>query len=66
MNERAIKKIVRFLKYAIGFTGELRTQIYIVIEIGYIEKQVGQAWILETTEISKMLSGYMKSVLNRI
>jgi hypothetical protein len=36
------------------------------MEIGYIEIQVGQAWILEVTENSKMLSGFIKSVRNRL
>ncbi|MEQ5801935.1 four helix bundle protein [Halomonas sp. H10-9-1] len=55
------KDRVRFLSYSKGSCGELRTQIYIGIEIGYIEKQLGQQWAQETREISKMLHGLMAS-----
>ncbi|MDH5483824.1 MAG: four helix bundle protein [Gammaproteobacteria bacterium] len=49
-----------FLNYANGSCAELRTQIYIGIEIGYIQKPVGQGRIQETDEISAMLSALMK------
>jgi four helix bundle protein len=62
----SVKEIANFINYAKGSAGELRTQIYIGIDIGYIEKQVGQTWILEVTEISKMLSGFIKSVRKRV
>lgn len=54
------REVIRFLSIAKGSCGELRTQIYIGIEIGYIEKIVGQAWIRETQEISAMLSGFTR------
>lgn len=49
-----------FLNYAKGSCAELRTQIYIGREIGYVDKDVGSDWITETEEISAMLSGLMK------
>lgn len=55
------KDRVRFLSYSKGSCGELRTQIYIGIEIGYIDKPLGQKWAQETREISKMLHGLMAS-----
>lgn len=36
------KEIANFINYAKGSAGELRTQIYIGLYIGYIEKQVGK------------------------
>ncbi len=51
---------VKFLGYAKGSCAELRTQIYIGIEIGYIDKLEGLAWAEETREISCMLYGLMK------
>lgn len=53
-----------FLNYAKGSCAELRTQIYIGIEIGYINKSPGKTWIQETLEISAMLSGLMKYLKN--
>lgn len=49
------KEIASFLNYAKGSAGELRTQIYIGIEIGYIDRIIGKSWLAETEEISKML-----------
>ncbi len=49
-----------FLNYAKGSCAELRTQVYIGNEIGYIDKTLGKSWIVETEEISAMLSGLMK------
>ncbi|ADL55301.1 four helix bundle protein [Gallionella capsiferriformans] len=56
------KELANFLNYAKGSAGELRTQIYIGIEVGYIERAVGDAWLLECEEISKMLYGLIRKV----
>lgn len=53
-----------FLNYAKGSCAELRTQIYIGIEIGYIRKDPGKSWLQETKEISSMLSGLMNYLKN--
>ena len=59
--ERATGKDKRnFLNYSKGSCAELRTQIYIGMEIGYIPKELGKNWIKETKEISSMLTGLMK------
>ena len=52
----------RFLQYSKGSCGELRTQIYIGIDIDYIEPAVGKKWIQETKELSAMLVGLSKSL----
>jgi four helix bundle protein len=56
-----IKERINFLSYAKGSCGELRTQIYIGMEVGYIDKQLGKAWIEETKEISRMLHALIKT-----
>lgn len=61
IERESIKDCVRFLDYAKGSCGEVRTQIYIGIDIGYIETAVGKQWLLETKEISAMLVGLMRS-----
>ncbi|TDB02882.1 four helix bundle protein [Halomonas marinisediminis] len=53
------KDRIRFLNYAKGSCGELRTQIYIGTQIGYIDRQVGKLWVEETHELSRMLYGLM-------
>ena len=55
------KESVNFLSYAKGSCGELRTQIYIGIDIEYIDKEKGQEWLKEVNEISAMLSGLIKT-----
>ncbi len=51
----------KFFYYAKGSAGELRTQIYIGIEIGYITKETGAPWKDEVEQLSKMLSALIKS-----
>jgi len=55
------KESVNFLSYAKGSCGELRTQIYIGIDINYIDEEKGQEWLKEVNEISAMLSGLIKT-----
>jgi four helix bundle protein len=45
-----------------GSCGELRTQIYIGVDIDYIEPAVGKKWIQESKELSAMLVGLRKSL----
>ncbi|MCB0639302.1 MAG: four helix bundle protein [Lewinella sp.] len=55
-NEReSPKEFANFLNYAKGSAGELRTQIYIGMEIGYIDREQGAQWIQQAESISKML-----------
>lgn len=49
------KETLNFLSYAKGSCGELRSQIYIGMEINYIAKNTGQNWIKEAQQISSML-----------
>ena len=56
------KEMVNFLNYAKGSAGELRTQIYIGMDIGYIDGETGLRWLREAEEISKMLHSLMRSV----
>ena len=41
------KELANFLNYAKGSAGELRTQIYIGMEIGYIKNEIGKGWLDE-------------------
>jgi four helix bundle protein len=51
----ATKEIANFLNYAKGSAGELRTQLYIGMDIGYISRDQGKHWLTEAEEISRML-----------
>lgn len=52
---------VRFLRYAKGSCGELRTQVYIGMEVDYIERMLGDQWVRETRTISSLLGGLIRS-----
>ena len=54
------KESAFFLSYAKGSCGELRTQIYIGMDIGYISLDIGEEWLREANEISSMLNGLIK------
>ena len=60
------KEAVTFFTYAKASCGELRTQIYIGMDIDYIDKDTGKHWIKETKEISLMLAGLIKHRRTRI
>lgn len=50
----------RFIEIAKGSAAELTTQIYIGIEIDYIDKQTGMIWVKELKEIINMLGALKK------
>ena len=52
----------RYLTIARGSCGEVRTQVYIGIDVGYIDKDMGQRWIDESREISAMLVGLQRTL----
>jgi len=54
------KESARFFYYAKGSAGELLTQIYIGVEIGYINKSESQNLIQETKEIAAMIASLIK------
>jgi four helix bundle protein len=58
----SIREKKQFFNYAKGSAGELRTQIYIGIEVGYIQPDKGREWLKETEELSRMLYGLINSI----
>jgi len=58
------KDKARFINIAQGSSAELITQIYIGIEIEYIEKGIGLNWIKEINEILRMLNALRKNYAN--
>ncbi len=52
----------KFLGYAKGSCAELRTQLYIGMEIGYIPKDQGQTWVAETRDLSRMIYALRKTI----
>jgi len=60
MEKNYHKEKIRFFEISKGSIAELKTQIYIGIEIEYIAKNIGLKWIESLNEISKMLTGLSK------
>ena len=56
------KEKARFLDIAKASSGELRTQLIIGIEGGYIREDIGEKWQNETKEISAVLVGLSRSL----
>ncbi len=62
IERESVKDRIRFLSYAKASCGELRTQIYIGMDIDYISREFGNEWIKETKQISAMIVGLIKSL----
>ena len=56
MEKISNKDKVRFLDIAKGFAAEFATQVYIGMDIGYIEKTTGKEWITKAEQILSMLT----------
>ena len=65
--ERNSKRdFIRFLQYAQGSCGELRTQIYIGMDIGYIPQEQGKNWVKAPRELSAMLVSFISSIRKQL
>lgn len=54
------REFVNFLGYAKGSAGELRTQLYVAYDVGYITKEAFFDNINRVTYISQQLSNFIK------
>ncbi len=55
------KEFIKFLLYAKGSCGELRSQVQIGHKIGYIDLEIGLGWTEDAIIISSMLSNLIKA-----
>lgn len=53
-------EIARFLTIAKGSAGELRTQILIGIEAGFLNRELGREWADETQQLGRMVGSLIK------
>jgi four helix bundle protein len=66
LEKDSVKENVRYIEIARGSGAELLTQIYIAIEIGYLEKTIGLQWKNEINQISKMLNALKQNLKGRM
>ena len=59
---KTVKEFANFLYIAKGSSAELRTQLYLTRELGYIPRAISKKLILESKEITKMLQGLINSL----
>lgn len=62
MTRESDKEKVRFLDIARSSLAEARTQIYIGIDISYINTDIGKSWLDETVQLSKMLTSLIAKI----
>ena len=54
------KEFIQFLYYAKGSAGEVRSQLFLSLDLNYINKDDFDGLYKKITEISKMISGMIK------
>jgi four helix bundle protein len=54
------KEFIQFLYIAKGSSGEVRTQLYIAFDLGYINKDEFENLSAELLALSKQISGFIK------
>jgi four helix bundle protein len=54
------REFARFLKIAKGSCAELRTQLYVGVKAGFLDKTSGKSYLTESLEISRMLQGLIQ------
>lgn len=65
MEKDSANEQMRFIEIAKGSAAEFSTQVYIGMDINYIEKSDGKEWIDKSDHILAMLSNLKKTIQNR-
>ncbi|KKS82259.1 MAG: hypothetical protein UV58_C0011G0013 [Candidatus Wolfebacteria bacterium GW2011_GWC1_43_10] len=56
------KELIHFLYIAKGSCGEVRSMLYIALELGYLNKSKFDKMYSKSEEISKIISGFIRKI----
>jgi len=54
------KEFIRFLYIARGSAGEVQSQLYILLDLGYISREEFDKFYVKADDISKLISGFIR------
>ena len=54
------KEFIQFLSHSKGSCGEVRSELYVALDQGYINSDTFNGLCQQSTEISRLLSGFMR------
>jgi four helix bundle protein len=54
------REFIQFLSMAKGSSGEVRSQLYVAVDQGYIDKEIFEQLYALASEASRMIAGLMK------
>jgi four helix bundle protein len=54
------REFIQFLSMAKGSSGEVRSQLYVAVDQGYIDKETFERLYTLASEASRMITGLMK------
>jgi|SRR6185437_9163090 len=60
------KEFIQFLYISLGSLSELDTFLLLSIELGYLEKEIGQYYLTELDGIGKLITGLIKKLKSDI
>ena len=65
MEKESVKEQLRFLEIAKGSAAEFATQVYIGMDVGFLDKPEARQWLEKSDHILSMLSNLQKTLKNR-
>ncbi|WNC71191.1 four helix bundle protein [Thalassotalea psychrophila] len=65
LERKTNKEKYRFLSISKASIGEFKTQAYIGMQAGFIDKNLALDWIQESEELARMLAAFMKTISTR-
>ena len=65
MEKNSVRDQVRFLDIAKGSAAEFATQTYIAHEVGYIQEETAQCWLVQSEKLLAMLTKLQQYLMGK-